>query len=203
MLSINPNEQTEKENYKLLTGSIIPRPVAFVTSVTKDGVLNGAPYSYFNIVAANPPLISVSVQRKAGTPKDTSRNAIEKGEFVVHISDESYVKAINETAANLPPNESEIELAKLTPIESDVISVPGVKEANIRMECVLERAIPLGGTEDSPACDLLIGRVVRFHVSEHLYENGRIHAEVLKPVSRLAGHNYAKLGEQFELVRPI
>ena len=109
----------------------------------KDGVLNGAPYSYFNIVAANPPLISVSVQRKAGERKDTSRNAIEKGEFVVHISDESYVAAINETAANLPPNESEIELAKLTPIESDVISVPGVKEANIRMECVLERAIPL------------------------------------------------------------
>ena len=66
-----------------------------------------------------------------------------KREFVVHISDESYVAAINETAANLPPNESEIELAKLTPIESDVISVPGVKEANIRMECVLERAIPL------------------------------------------------------------
>ena len=196
MLSINPNEQTEKENYKLLTGSIIPRPVAFVTSVTKDGVLNGAPYSYFNIVAANPPLISVSVQRKAGERKDTSRNAIEKGEFVVHISDESYVAAINETAANLPPNE-------LTPIESDVISVPGVKEANIRMECVLERAIPLGGTEDSPACDLLIGRVVRFHVAEHLYENGRIHAEGLKPVSRLAGHNYAKLGEQFELVRPL
>ena len=93
-----------------------------------------------------------------------------KREFVVHISDESYVAAINETAANLPPNESEIELAKLTPIESDVISVPGVKEANIRMECVLERAIPLGGTEDSPACDLLIGRVVRFHVAEHLYE---------------------------------
>ncbi len=101
MLSINPNEQSEKENYKLLTGSIIPRPVAFVTSVTKDGVLNGAPYSYFNIVAANPPLISVSVQRKAGERKDTSRNAIEKGEFVVHISDESYVAAINETAANL------------------------------------------------------------------------------------------------------
>ena len=136
--------------------------------------------------------------------KDTSRNAIEKGEFVVHISDESYVAAINETATNLPPNESEIELAKLTPIESEVISVPGVKEANIRMECVLERAIPLGGTEDSPACDLLIGHgVVRFHVAEHLYEKGRIHAEGLKPISRLAGHNYAKLGEQFELVRPV
>ena len=140
--------------------------------------------SYFNIVAANPPLISVSVQRKEGKPKDTSRNAIER-KIVVHISDESYVEAINETAANLPPNESEIELAKLTPIDSDLIQL-GVKEANIRMECILERAIPLGGTEDSPACDLLIGRVVRFHVAQHLYENGRIHAEELKPISRLS-----------------
>lgn len=192
-----------KKKLQIINGKYHPTPCRICYFCNKDGVLNGAPYSYFNIVAANPPLISVSVQRKAGERKDTSRNAIEKGEFVVHISDESYVAAINETAANLPPNESEIELAKLTPIESDVISVPGVKEANIRMECVLERAIPLGGTEDSPACDLLIGRVVRFHVADHLYENGRIHAEGLKPVSRLAGHNYAKLGEQFELVRPV
>lgn len=202
MLSINPNEQTERDNYKLLTGSIIPRPVAFVTTTTKDGVLNGAPFSYFNIVAANPPLISISVQRKNGVPKDTARNAMETDDFVVHISDESYVEAINETAANLPPNESEIELAKLTPINSEVISTKGVKEASIRMECVLERSIQLGGTEDSPACDLLIGRVVRFHIADHLYENGRIHAEGLKPVSRLAGHSYAKLGDLFELVRP-
>ena len=125
-----------------------------------------------------------------------------KREFVVHISDESYVAAINETAANLPPNESEIELAKLTPIESDVISVPCKRSKHSNGMRTRTRN-PLGGTEDSPACDLLIGRVVRFHVAEHLYENGRIHAEGLKPVSRLAGHNYAKLGEQFELVRPL
>ena len=89
MLSINPNEQSEKE-LQIINGSIIPRPVAFVTSVTKDGVLNGAPYSYFNIVAANPPLISVSVQRKAGERKDTSRNAIEKGNL-------SYISLMNHT----------------------------------------------------------------------------------------------------------
>ncbi|MBO9130082.1 flavin reductase family protein [Bacillus sp. 165] len=202
MLSIDPNTQSERDNYKLLTGSIIPRPVAFVTTLSTEGVLNGAPFSYFNIVTANPPLISVSIQRKAGEQKDTARNAMQKGEFVVHISDETYVEAMNETAAPLPPNQSEIELAGLTPVASDAISVPGVQEANIRMECVLERCIPLGGTENEPACDLLIGRVVRFHVAEHLYEKGRIHAEGLQPVSRLAGNNYAKLGEQFEIVRP-
>lgn len=202
MLSIDPNTQSERDNYKLLTGSIIPRPVAFVTTLSKEGILNGAPFSYFNIVTANPPMISVSVQRQAGNQKDTARNAIGTGEFVVHISDETYVEAINETAAPLPPNESEIELAKLTPIKSEAIAVPGVQEASIRMECVLERAIPLGGTEAQPACDLLIGRVVRFHVAERLYEKGRIHAEELQPVSRLAGNSYAKLGEQFEIVRP-
>ena len=170
MLSINPNEQTEKiiTNY-LLEVSSSPCRIRYFCN--KRRCIKRAPYSYFNIVAANPPLISVSVQRKAGERKDTSRNAIEKVNLS-YIFDESYVAAINETAANLPPNESEIELAKLTPIESEVISVPGVKEANIRMECILERAIPLGGTEDSPACDLLIGRVVRFHVAEHLYEKG-------------------------------
>jgi flavin reductase (DIM6/NTAB) family NADH-FMN oxidoreductase RutF len=202
LLSIDPNTQSERENYKFLTGSIIPRPVAFVTTLSEDGVLNGAPFSYFNIVTANPPMISISVQRQGGRQKDTARNAIQAGEFVVHISDETYAEAINETAAPLPPNESEITLAKLTPIASEVISVPGVEEASIRMECVLDQAIPLGGTEGNPACDLLIGKVVRFHIAERLYHKGRIHAEGLQPISRLAGNSYAKLGEQFEIVRP-
>ncbi|UOY91220.1 flavin reductase family protein [Ectobacillus sp. JY-23] len=199
MHSIDPRTQSERDNYKLLTGSIIPRPVAFVTTLSKDGVHNGAPFSYFNIVTANPPLISVSVQRQNGLQKDTARNAIETGAFVVHISDETYAEAINMTAAQLPPHESEIELAKLTPVPSEVIAVPGVQEASIRMECLLEQAIPLG---DGPACDLLIGKVVRFHVAEHLYENGRINATGLRPISRLAGNSYAKLGEQFEIERP-
>lgn len=201
MLSIDPDKQEEQDNYLLLTGSIIPRPIAFVTTLSIEGVLNGAPFSYFNIIAANPPLISISVQRKRGYQKDTARNAIAVGEFVVHISDESYVDAINETSASLPPNESEIELAKLTPIRSEAISVPGVQEASIRMECLLEQALPLGGPKE-PACDLLIGRVVRFHIAERLFERGHIFAKELKPVSRLAGNNYAKLGELFEMARP-
>ncbi|GGH32021.1 flavin reductase family protein [Paenibacillus segetis] len=202
MLSIDPNNQSERDNYKLLIGSIIPRPIAMVTTVSNSGVLNAAPFSYFNIVTANPPLISVSVQRKQGALKDTSRNAIESGAFVVHISDESYIQGINTTAANLAPDESEVMLAGLTPIASEVISVPGLAEAKIRMECLLEQAIPLGGTEDAPATDLLIGRVVRFHVDESLYHNGHIDPEKLQPVSRLAGANYSKLGEIFSIERP-
>jgi flavin reductase (DIM6/NTAB) family NADH-FMN oxidoreductase RutF len=203
MLSIDPTSQSVQDNYKLLIGSIVPRPIAFITTLSSEGVLNAAPFSFFNIITANPPMVAVSVQRKpGGIQKDTARNAAVTGEFVVHISDESYIEAINVTAAALPPEESEIELAGLTAIASDLVSVPGVAEARIRMECVLDQALPLGGTEDSPACDLLIGRVVRFHVDEVLYEKGRINAEALKPVSRLAGNDYAKLGEQFSIERP-
>ncbi|KKD53830.1 MULTISPECIES: flavin reductase family protein [Paenibacillus] len=202
MISLNPDTLTERENYKLLTGSIIPRPVAFVTTLSSEGVLNGAPFSYFSIVAAEPPLLSVSVQRVDGVSKDTARNAMEHNAFVVHITDEDNVGAVNVTASRLSPEESEVTLAGLTPIKSTKIAVPGVTEAKIRMECILEKVIPLGGKEDTPACDLLIGRVVQYHLSEEAYQNTYVIAKELRPVSRLAGNNYAKLGEQFPLERP-
>lgn len=202
MRTIDPLTQTERENYKLLTGSIIPRPVAFVTTLSEEGTINGAPFSYFNIVTADPPMISISVQRKNGLPKDTARNAMYQKEFVVHITDEENVEKINQTAESLPPSESEIEKAGLTVAPSEVIRVPGVREAKFRMECVLEAAYPLGGTESAPSCDLIIGRVVRFHVAESIIDHGRIDADELQPVSRLAGSHYSKLGQLFSLERP-
>ncbi len=204
MLSINPESQSAKDNYKLLIGSIIPRPIAFVTTLSEEGVLNAAPFSFFNIVTANPPMVAVSVQRKPdGGMKDTARNAAARGQFVVHIADESYVDAMNETAAPLASDQSEVALAGLTPVASEAIQVPGVSEAKVRMECVLEQSLPLGGTAEEPACDMLIGRVVRFHVQEALFDNGRIDAEGLAPVSRLAGNDYSRLGETFTIIRPV
>lgn len=202
MIVIDLEKQSAQDNYKLLIGSIIPRPIAFVTTLSEIGVLNAAPFSFFNIVTANPPMVSVSVQRKNGLQKDTARHAAARGEFVVHIADESYIDAVNQTAAPVPPEVSEVELAGLTPVPSDRIAVPGVAEAKVRMECVLEESIPLGGEDGDPACDLLIGRVVRFHIDDSLYEQGRIDPDALLPVSRLAGDDYAKLGERFTLVRP-
>jgi flavin reductase (DIM6/NTAB) family NADH-FMN oxidoreductase RutF len=201
LLSIDPLNNTEKENYKFLVGSIIPRPIAFVTTMSDKGVINGAPFSYFNIVSSNPPMISLSIQRSAGRQKDTARNIIHLKEFVIHIVDENNVDKINQTAASLPPNESEIELAQLTPVQSIKISVPGVKEAKIRMECVLEHSLKLGG-QDTPGCDLIIGKVVQFHIEEGIYEKGRIDPIGLGAVSRLAGTNYAKIGELFSIERP-
>ncbi|MDN5390072.1 MULTISPECIES: flavin reductase family protein [Bacillus] len=196
MLSIDPNTKTERENYKFLIGSIIPRPVAFVTSLSEEGVLNGAPFSYFNIVSSNPPMISLSIQRFEGSQKDTARNILNSKEFVVHIVDEQNVEKMNLTAASLPPSQSEVQFAELTPVESVKVSVPGVKEAKVRMECVLEYSLELG-VKHSDGCDFMIGRVVQYHIESSIYENGKIDPKGLGAISRLAGHDYAKIGEIF------
>lgn len=201
MLSFHPKDQTERENYKLLVGSIIPRPVAFITSVAEDGTVNGAPFSYFNIVSSNPPMISLGLQRKKGIMRDTARNILNKKEFVVHIVDEQNVEKINETAASLPPNESEVIKANLTLVSSDEVAIPGIEESKVRMECVLEHSAELGENGDI-GVDLIIGKVVKFHINEKIYEAGRINHEELAAVSRLAGSNYAKVGETFSIERP-
>ena len=201
LFSIDPSAISERDNYKFLIGSIIPRPIAFVTSMSKEGVLNGAPFSYFNIVTAKPPMISLAVQRAEGRQKDTARNIIDVKEFVIHIVDYQNVEKVNETAATLPPERSEIALAGLTPVESMKISVSGVKEAKIRFECVLEQALTFGGN-DSPSCDLIIGKVVQYHVKPEIYDDGKIDPVALEAVSRLAGNDYAKIGEIFTIDRP-
>lgn len=204
MISIDPAKQSERDNYKLLIGSVIPRPIALVTTLSEEGVLNAAPFSYFSIVSTMPPLLSVAVQRRQGVMKDTARNAIARGALVIHIVDETIIEAVNQTAANLPPNESEVAWTGLTPVASETITVPGVEEAKIRMECLLERAIQLGGSEENPASDLLICRVVRFHFADDVYESksGYINSKALNPVSRLAGNEYSALGKTFTIQRP-
>lgn len=201
MLSIDPENNTERENYKLLIGSIVPRPIAFVTSIAEDGTINGAPFSYFNIVTSNPPLLSVSVQRKNGVMKDTARNILKNNEFVIHIVNEHNVGKINTTAASLSPNMSEIERADLTLVESEKITVPGILESKVRFECTLQHSLELGENH-STETDLLIGQVVRFHVDEAIYNNGKINPQKLGAVSRLAGSDYAKIGEVFSIERP-
>jgi len=200
LISIDPTTNSERENYKLLIGSIIPRPIAFVTTQSEEGVVNGAPFSYFNIVSSNPPMVSLAIQRPSGGLKDTARNIYNNDQFVVHIVDEENVAKINKTAASLPATDSEIDLANLTLVQSDKISVPGVKEAKVRVECRLVQAIPLGG--DGPGSDLFIGEVVQFHIDEEIYEDGRIDPRGLNAVSRLAGSSYAAVGEIFSIDRP-
>ncbi len=202
MLSFDPKEISERQNYKFLIGTVIPRPIAFVTSIGENGIVNGAPFSYFNVVSSNPPMISVAVQRKAGQMKDTARNIVKQKEFVIHIVDQENVEKVNETAATLPHDESELTRANLTTVPSKKVTVPGVKEAKVRFECVLEQAIELGENEEI-GVDLLIGKIVHYHIDESIYQSDqRIDADKLAAVSRLAGNNYAKIGEIFEIERP-
>ncbi|MBM7692719.1 flavin reductase (DIM6/NTAB) family NADH-FMN oxidoreductase RutF [Peribacillus deserti] len=202
MISLDPLELSERENYKFLIGSIIPRPVALVSTISSEGVVNAAPFSYFNIVSSNPPMISVSVQRRKGEQKDTARNAQAAGEMVVHITDETIVEAANGTAIELEHNQSELDRVPLSLIPSTKLKVPGIQEAKVRLECMVERMIPLGGTDNEPGCDLIIGKIVHYHIRNDLYDMGKIDPIGLQPVSRLAGNSYSKLGDIFELERP-
>ncbi|MGP7816270.1 flavin reductase family protein [Niallia sp. 01092] len=202
MQSIDPAALSAKEVYKFFIGSIIPRPIAFVTTLTEGTILNGAPFSFFNIVSSDPPILSIAVQRKEMIQKDTARNIQQTKEFVIHICDEDNIEKINETAANFPSDISEIEEAKLQPVDSWLISTPGIMEAKIRIECKLEKIITINNEEGKPACDLILGRAVYFHISDDLYKDGKIDAKRLKPVSRMAGNDYSKLGETFTIERP-
>ena len=198
MKHIDPNQLSDIQNYKLLSGSIIPRPIAFVTSSDIEG--NAAPFS-FNIVNNAPPMIAISAQRAGRKRKDTAIN-IENGQsFVVHVTDEDNVEEINKTAASINPKDNELDLTELNTISSDLIDIPAIKEAKIRFECQLEQMILLGSEDDG--ADLIIGKIVKYHIQDDVYfGDSKIDAKQLKPVARLAGNDYAKLGEQFTIERP-
>ncbi|RNA66800.1 flavin reductase family protein [Alteribacter keqinensis] len=201
MKAIDPASLSKKENYAFLTQTIVPRPIAFVTTLSKDGVLNAAPFSYFNVVSADPPLLMISIGKRGGDKKDTSRNIVETGSFVVHVTDEANVEEMNATAANLPPDESEVERVGLTPVESTVIDVPGLKEARVRFECKLEKHMTFTGNEGET--DVIFGRILHYHVADEVMgESGKVEADKLKPVARLGGKEYAPLGEIFTIDRP-
>lgn len=198
MVQIDASILSKREHYHLLTRAVAPRPIAFVTSQSKEGVLNGAPFSYFTIVSAEPPLLMISVQRKDKKMKDTARHIIKSGECVIHIVDETNVEEINKTASALPTDESEVDTFDFTRVKSQRVKVDGVKEAQIRMECELDTHTVVG----DESADLIVVRVVHYHLDDAIFDGAVIDDERLKPVARLGGQSYSKLGEMFELVRP-
>lgn len=185
-----------KENYKLLIGSIIPRPIAFVTTKGADGVVNAAPFSFFTVASSNPPQLVIAVQQTEQGQKDTAKNILLNQEYVIHIVSEEIVEAVNETAAPLTYGESELERTNLTLVDSDLIDVPAVAEAKIRFELKLTNHLELEGA------NLLIGEIVRYHVADELVESFRIDPDGLKAIARLAGNDYAKVGDIFTIARP-
>ncbi|HDJ3072041.1 TPA: flavin reductase family protein [Staphylococcus aureus] len=201
MHTFDAQSLTARENYKLLIGSIIPRPIAFVTTLNQDASVNAAPFSFFNIVNNHPPMIAIAVQRAGGKRKDTALNIERTGDFVVHITDEDNVQDINETAAPLAYGDSELSLTELSLVTSTTIKTPGIKGAKMRFECKLSQMILLGDALDG--ADLIIGEIVTYHIDDSIYEGDfKINPHALQAVSRLAGNDYAKLGETFTIKRP-
>ena len=198
---LSSDQLTQRENYKLLIGSIIPRPVALVTTESSTGVLNIAPFSFFNIVSSDPAIVSIAIQRKNGEEKDTARNFREKGQGVIHILDEENVHEANQTAATLEPHESELSVADFEVVPSESIQTPALKEAKIRLEVTVHDRIEIK-KEQQVTADLFLLKVEKYVIAESVYEEGKIDPEKLAPISRLAGHDYSKLGEIFTLIRP-
>ncbi|ATO48508.1 flavin reductase family protein [Brevibacillus laterosporus] len=200
-MELRISDLDRQEKYKLLIGGIIPRPIAWVTSHNQLGVVNAAPFSYFNVACIEPMMISISVSRKPGqVMKDTARNISETKEFVVNTVDVHNVALVNETSADFPADQSEAEALGLDLVPSQAIKVPRLALSRIHFECKLHQIVTLG---EPAASDLIIGEVVHVHVDDSMYFNGKIDAEKFAPVSRLAGHTYATLGELFDHPRPV
>lgn len=198
---LDPKDLTQRENYKLLIGSIIPRPVAVVSTQSADGIVNIAPFSFFNIVSSEPVILSLAIQRKEGELKDTARNLLATKEAVVHILDQTNVQEANKTAALLPADQSELTVSGFTTTTSKTIAVPGLKEASVRLETILHQHVPIKKDQQTTA-DLLLLEVVGYQIAEHVYQDGKIDPHALQAVSRLAGNSYATIGKIFDIKRP-
>jgi flavin reductase (DIM6/NTAB) family NADH-FMN oxidoreductase RutF len=192
---IDPSELDPQSVYKLLIGSVVPRPIAWTSTVSREGTRNLAPFSFFTVASRNPPMLCISLgpRNSDDAPsKDTLSNVEETGEFVINIVSLSLSNNMYESSKSHPPETDEFERAGLTPASCEVVRAPRVGEAGVSMECLLDRVLPLGSDH------LVIGRMVRFHVRDELYHNGRIDIPALDPLGRLAG-NYTKVETIFEL----
>ncbi len=188
--------------YRVLTGVVVPRPIAFVSTRSADGVANLAPFSFFNAVAPNPPTVVFSSSRHAGhKDKDTLTNVEATGEFVVNVVVDDIAAAMNRTAAEFPAEVNEFEVAGLTEAPSCLVRAPRVAESPVNMECRLNQVINIG--EGDHQHGLVIGEIVLLHIRDDLIDGHRINHQRLKPTGRLAGSMYCHTADVFELVRPV
>ncbi|MDZ5472773.1 flavin reductase family protein [Bacillus sp. 31A1R] len=203
-MDLRPETLEWKSAYKLIVGSILPRPIAFVSTIDKNGNTNLAPFSFFTAISAEPMLVCFSPMRRGtdGEKKDTLKNIEDTKQFVINIVSEEFVKEMNDCATDFSSDIDEFDVSGLTKIDSISVLPPRVKESKVQLECELYEALHFG---DQPgAGSLVIGKVLLVHVDDELYDQGRIDTEKLNPVGRLAGNTYTKpLAETFELVRKL
>jgi len=202
-MQIDPAHTSQKDVYKILTGSVIPRPIGWISTVNEDGIPNLAPFSFFNAVGEDPPHVMFSTVRSGDKNKDTLNNVLATKQFVVNMATEELAEAMNNSSINLPPDGNEFEYSGLTALPSVMVKAPRVAESPIHFECELVHHYSLEDHKDGGAT-ILIGRIVMFHVDESvLLPDFKINRETYKPIARLEGANYAKIGEVFSIKRPF
>jgi len=196
---------SKQVQYKLLSGSIIPRPIAWMTTLSADQqTVNLAPFSFFTGLSNQLPLLSVAILRHNNQPKDTAANLLTNEEAVIHMVSRDLVVPMNQSAATLDATVSEVQTLDLPTVASDSVRVPGLVAAKIRLESTLYQYIPITGPDGEIMTDLFVLQVQTFHFadevldSEHLYVN----VTALDPIARLSGPTYAPLGTSFKLARP-
>jgi flavin reductase (DIM6/NTAB) family NADH-FMN oxidoreductase RutF len=189
VVTFDPKTLDPQLVYKLLIGSVLPRPIAWVSTISSDGVRNIAPFSFFTVACVDPPMVCVSVQRPEVSwkhAKDTIESIAETREFVVNIATSELLDQVVMTAVSYPSDVDEFVVAKLTPVASDIVAAPRIAESPVNMECQLHQMINLG------ADVLVIGRVVRFHFRDDLLDSRlRMRVNLLRPLGRLAGPDFA------------
>jgi flavin reductase (DIM6/NTAB) family NADH-FMN oxidoreductase RutF len=199
-MQIDSEKLNSRDAYRLLISTIVPRPIAWVSTVGNDGSRNLAPFSFFNAIGGNPPTVMISVGSRHGQPKDTLRNIQENGEFVVNIVSESLAQHMNITSGEYDYSTNEFALAGLTESHSTYVKPPRVGEAGIAMECKLTQVTPVAET----TYHVVFGKILCYHIRDGLLrQNGLIDAALLRPLMRLGGDEYATLGEVFEIKRPV
>jgi flavin reductase (DIM6/NTAB) family NADH-FMN oxidoreductase RutF len=195
-MQIDPASNTHGDNYKVLTNLVVPRPIAWVTSLGSTGVVNLAPFSFFNAVGSDPLYVVIGIGKNAGgEPKDTARNIHATGDFVVNLVTEELLDAMNLSAADFPPDQSEVTAAGLHTAPSVHVKSPRLTESKASLECRLFQSQPLGSST------LIIGQVVMFHVADELV-GPRMHINGLAPIGRLGSPSaYCRTTDRFELPR--
>lgn len=199
---VDPGREDPRNIYKLMVGAIVPRPIAFVSSISPEGILNLAPFSFFTGISANPPVICFSPMIRAsdGARKDTLRNIEATHEFVVNVVSEDFAGKMNICSTEFPPEVDEFQMSGLTPAPSDLVKPPRVKESHVNMECRLLQVVhvspkPLGGS-------IVLGEVVRFHVDDAWFDDFKIDPDKLCPIGRMGGSTYTRTTDRFDLARP-
>ncbi len=181
----DPDQMQRIERYHFMASALVPRPIAWITTVDEEGRTNAAPFSFFTGISTSPPLLCVSVgHRPDGTPKDTLHNAEATGEMVVNVVPFAEREAMVACAEAFPPDVSEVEEVGLRTAAAEVVAPPILVDAKVSFECVVDRVIDFGATS------LIVGRVVRFHAADEILVDGLVSFEKLRPLGRMGGKEY-------------